>query len=118
MTDPTPTEETRSAVVHGREIPVRKLADAQGPLLARELLLLRKENTDGFRRAQAAGRVVDILESVVVNEEDREHRMDLNTAGKLRILDMMNCLSAWADEDQAPSTGPVVVRRGRPRRTG
>jgi hypothetical protein len=118
MTDPTPTEETRTVTVKGRDLQVRKLADAQGPLLARELLTIRKESVDGFRRAMAAGRVFDILESVVVSEDDREYLMELNLRGDLRLLDMMECLSVWADETQPASKGPVVVRRGRPRRTG
>lgn len=118
MTDPTPpeVEETRSAEICGRPIQVRKLADAQGPLLARELFLVRKASADPFRRIQATARVFDLLESVVVSEDDREYLMDLNVAGKLRMTDMMSCLSVWADQSQPPSTGPKVVRRGRPRR--
>ncbi len=120
MTDPTPTEavETRDATVCGRVVKVRKLGDAQGPLLARELLLVRKPTADPFRRVQATARVFDILESIVVSDEDREYLMDLNVAGKLRMTDMMECLSVWADEDQPKSTGPAMVRRGRPRRAG
>lgn len=116
MTEPTPPE-TKPTTIHGREIQVRALTDAQGPLLARELLLLRKASTDSFRKAQAAGRVFDIMESVVVSEEDREFLMDLNSRGDLRLLDMMGALSVWADEEQPESAGPRVVRRGRPRRT-
>lgn len=120
MTDPTPTvevQETRPATVRGRVIQVRKLGDAQGPLLARELLLVRKPTADPFRRVQAVARVFDILESVVVSEEDREYLIELNMTGDLRMIDMMNCLSVWSDEEQPKSQGPAVVRRGRPRRT-
>lgn len=131
MTDPTPSTvegvvvnssdeavETRPATVHGRVIQVRKLGDAQGPLLARELLMVRKATADPFRRVQATARVFDILESVVVSEEDRDFLMDLNLVGDLRMTDMMNCLAVWSDEEQPKSKGPAVVRRGRPRRTG
>lgn len=115
MTEPTPPvdlgRETQLVPVHGRQIVIRQIADAQGPLLTRELNLLRKEGTDSDRKVIAIARIFDILESVVVQPEDREFLIDLNVEGKLKLSDLFGFLTVFGEE--APKTGPVV-RRGRP----
>jgi hypothetical protein len=118
MTNPTPPvvdpgRETRLVEVHGRQICIRKFTDAQGPLLARELDLARKDSTSGERKIQAVARIFDILESMVVQQEDRDFLLDVNVKGELALADLFGFLSAFSDD--APTTGPVV-RRGRPRK--
>lgn len=119
--DPTPPDDnlrkTQLVSVAGRQIVIRQATDAQGPLLIRELNLLRNERTDTNRKIIAMARIYDILESLIVQDEDREFLMDLNVKGELGLATMMGFLSAFVDDEEAPKTGPVV-RRGRPPKRG
>lgn len=112
MTTPQdPGKETRLVPVKGRNVVVRKLNDAQLLLLAREARLAQREDTEKQRRLVAVGRLFDLLESAVVQEEDRDYLMDLTVAGDLELTDMMGFITAFTDdnEDEKPK-----VRRGRP----
>lgn len=114
MTAPTPPDEqdreTRLVDVHGRMIVIRQLTDAQGPLLARELGIARKPNAPTERKVVAVGRCFDLLESMVVQEEDREYLLDLNLKGTLTLGDLMGFVSAFGEP---AADAPRAVRRGR-----
>jgi hypothetical protein len=108
MTTPEdPGKDTRIVDVRGRNIVVRQLTDAQLLLLGREARVGSKEDTDPQRRLAAIGRVFDILESSVIQEEDREYLLDLTVSGDLMLQDMLSFINAFADEDKPK------VRRGR-----
>jgi hypothetical protein len=109
MTHPDdPGKETRIVDVKGRNIVVRQLTDAQLLLLGREARLAAKNETEGERRLAAVGRIFDILESVVIQEEDRDYLMDLTVKGDLELKDLMDFVTAFGEPDQKPK-----VRRGR-----
>jgi len=109
MTNPSdPGKETRLVDVKGRNIVVRQLLDAQLLLLGREARLASKDDIDNARRLTAVGRIFDILESAVVQEEDREYLLDLTVAGQLGLKDMMNFIDVFGDQEAKPK-----VRRGR-----
>ena len=108
MTTPEdPGNETRIVEVKGRNIVVRQLNDAQLLLMGREARLAGREDTDPGRRLAGVGRIFDILESAVVQEEDREYLLDLTVAGNLRLSDLMTFITAFSDEPKPK------VRRGR-----
>jgi hypothetical protein len=103
-----PGKETRLVDVRGRNIVVRQLNDAQLLLLGREARLAGREDTDNARRLSGVARIFDILESAVVQEEDREYLMDLTVQGDLQLKDMLDFISVFGEPEQKPR-----VRRGR-----
>lgn len=66
-----------------------------------------RDDTEPQRRLAAIGRVFDLLESSVVQEEDREYLLDLTVAGNLELKDLLSFVTAFGD-DEKPK-----VRRGR-----
>lgn len=109
MTAPEdPGKDTRIVDVRGRNVVVRQLTDAQLVLLAREARLSAKDDTDPNRRMAGVGRIFDILESQIIQEEDREYLMDLTVSGQLELKDMMGFISAFGEPEAKPR-----VRRGR-----
>lgn len=109
MTTPEdPGKETKIVDVKGRHVVVRQLTDAQLLLLGREARLASKEETDPGRRMSGIARVFDILESAVVQEEDREYLMDLTVQGDLELKDLMDFITAFGSDEEKPK-----VRRGR-----
>lgn len=110
MTAPEdPGKETRLVPVKGRSIVIRQLQDAQLLLLAREARLAQRDDTDPTRRLAAVGRIFDLLESAVVQQEDKDYLLDLTVQGELALRDLTGFISAFADEEKAKPR----VRRGR-----
>jgi hypothetical protein len=112
MTAPLdPGKETRIVDVHGRNIVVRALNDAQLLLIAREARLAQIPETTPERRLVAVSRIFDILENAIVQDADKEYLMDLTVQGTLTLTDMTGFISAFGDaeEDEKPR-----ARRGRP----
>jgi len=109
MTNPEdPGKDTRIVPVKGRNIVVRQLNDAQLLLLGREARMAARDDTEQTRRLAAVGRIFDILESAVIQEEDQDYLLDLTVKGQLELKDMMEFITAFGDEAQKPK-----VRRGR-----
>jgi hypothetical protein len=111
MTSPDPGRETRIVPVQGRNIVIRQLIDAQMMLLNRGARLLQRDDVDKASKLATVDRMFTILESVVVQPEDKEFLEDLMAEGKLSLSDLMSFISAF-NEDQ-PDEKPKV-RRGRP----
>lgn len=107
MTTPDPGKETRLVDVKGRNVVVRQLLDAQLLLLAREARLAQRDDTDSQRRLVAVGRIFDLLESAVVQQEDRDYLMDLTVAGELNMVDLTGFVTVFTEEEKPK------VRRGR-----
>lgn len=114
MTD-TGTE-TRIVSVAGRAIVVRKLKDAQLVLMSRDATLLGKEGVLAGRKLEAAGRIMDMFESLIVQEADKDYVMEQVVQGKLELDDFKGFVSAF-QEPESEEVKPVV-RRGRPPRKG
>jgi hypothetical protein len=109
MTTPEdPGKETRIVDVKGRNIVVRQLTDAQLLLLGREARLAAKDDVEQTRRLAGVGRIFDILESAVVQEEDREYLLDLTVQGDLHLSDLMSFITVFGEPQSKPR-----VRRGR-----
>lgn len=107
---PDPGKETRLVDVRGKSVVVRMLTDAQYLLLARESRVAQGADTPDERRLTSIARVFDILETAIVQEEDREYCIDLAVKGDLTLGDMLGFIDAFVTEDgEKPK-----VRRGRP----
>lgn len=111
MTNPDPGLDTRIVPVHGRNIVVRQLIDTQMMLLNRGARLLQRSDLDRENKMATVERMFNILESVVVQPEDREYLENLMAEGKVAIKDMVGFISAFSQdqEEEKPK-----VRRGRP----
>jgi len=103
--------ETRSVDIKGRDIQVKRPADAQLALLSREARLLDRENVDSSRKMQAVGRMFDIFESWVVSDDDREYLVDLVVQGDLELGDLIGIISVFRPDEEEQSK--PTVRRGR-----
>lgn len=108
MTNPDTPPETRDVDVRGRPVTIKQFTDAQVFLLSREARLASRSGTEGPRKVDAVARVFDILESVLVNEEDREYLMDLTVKGELELKDFLAFIRDGEEQEQKPA-----VRRGR-----
>jgi hypothetical protein len=110
-TSPDPGRETKLVDVKGRLVTVRKLTDAQMMLILREAKVLQSDEAGRDRKFTAVSRVFDILESAIVQQEDRDYITDLNVAGEVEVNDLMTFITAFGEEktEEKPK-----VRRGRP----
>jgi hypothetical protein len=77
--------------------------------MAREAKQLTRDDVEGARKLDAGARMFDILESMVVQQEDRDFILGEIVAGKVELKDLLGFLSAFNPEDEKPK-----VRRGRP----
>lgn len=105
---------TRVIELGGRQIVVRQLKDTQLMLMAKEAQLITRKDIPNQRKLVGVTRLMEILESAIVQESDRDHVTDMNVAGKLELSDLLGVLTSFGEEkvDEKP-----VVRRGRPRKT-
>ena len=110
MTTVDPGKDTRLVDIKGRNIVIRQLVDAQMVLMAREAKLLQKDGIDNERKMSAIARMFDMLESAVVQQEDRDYLLDLVVAGQLELNDLMSFLTVFTEEEAEKPK----VRRGRP----
>lgn len=112
MTSPDNGRETRVVPLRDRSIVVRQLTDAQLLLMAREARLLQREELPIERKINSIDRIFSILESSIVQEDDREFAEDLMASGELDLRELMGFISVFKDEEEAKPK----VRRGRPPR--
>lgn len=101
--------ETRLVPIGDRQIVVRQLVDAQYVLLGREAKVVGDAKSDGERKMKAVSRIMDLLESAVVQEDDREYLIELNIKGELTLAMLLSFVTIFS-QDEKPA-----VRRGRPR---
>ena len=110
MTGPDPGKETRIIELKGRQLVIKSLNDAQIALMAREAKILQG-NAEGDRKFTGVTRMFNLLESMVVQEEDKEYLNDLIVSGDVELKDLTDFIAAFKPEDEKPT-----VRRGRPPR--
>lgn len=109
MTSPDPGRETQVVPVRDRSIVVRKLADTQMLLLAREAKVLQRDDASTDRKLEGVDRMFRILESAIVQPADREYLEELMTIGDLDLRELLTFVTAFQDEDD----DKPKVRRGR-----
>ena len=103
--------ETRVVPVAGRNIVVRQLTDAQMLHLMRHAKILSSD-IENMVKLDSMDRMLKILNSVVVQESDREWLVEAQENGDLELAEM----TGWVNAFKAPSNGPVV-RRTRAKRS-
>jgi len=111
MTAPDPGRETRIVQVRDRNIVIRQLIDAQMMLMAREAKMLQRDDVPTDRKVDGVDRMFRILESAVVQPEDREFLEELIITGDLDLRELMSFISVFKDDDEDEKP---KVRRGRP----
>lgn len=114
MTEQDTGRETRLIDIKGRQVVVRKLGDTQLLFLTREAQVLTRPGVQKERLLLGATRLLDILESAIVQPSDQEYVTDLAVKGKLELSDLFEVLAAFRDPKAAEEK--PVVRRGRPRK--
>lgn len=106
-----PGRETQFVDVHGRKVLVKKLVDTQIMLLAREAKILQRDDIGVNRKLDGIDRMFAILESVVVEPDDKAYMEDLMTSGELNLQELVTFVTAFEANDDEEK--PVRVRRGR-----
>lgn len=101
-TTPDPGKETRIVPISGHQVVVKHLNDTQLLMLAREGNVVTAKTTAPERRMQAAGRILTIIESAIVQESDREIVRNLGLTGELDMTDMMKIITVF-QEKAAPN---------------
>jgi hypothetical protein len=110
MTTPDPGRETKLVPIGGRNIVVRELTDAQMALLMRESDILKRKDIDTERKLKTVSLMFKVLQSAVVQEEDREFVDEQIAIGDLGLREMMDFILVFTEDeaDEKPK-----VRRAR-----
>lgn len=117
MTQADPGEETRIVPVGERSIVVRRVTPAQRVLLMRITRNLRRgvgDESEGadIRVMENTAKILDIIESAVVQQTDRDYMEDLIIERKLDLKEMVGFVTVF-DREDAEEAKPARVRRGR-----
>lgn len=107
-------DETRTVTILDRDIEIKEFKDSQIMLMVSEAKTVTRKSVDIDRRLDGVDRMMRLLDSVVVNPEDREWLVDKNIAGELSMGDLTGFISAFTED--ATEITPRAVRRGRPRK--
>lgn len=97
--------------VRDRAIVVRKLIDTQVMLLAREAKVLQRDDIGMDRKMNGIDRMFRILESAIVQTEDREYLEELMVTGELDLSELLSFVTAFNGDETAEQK--PKVRRGR-----
>ena len=106
---------TKTVTVRDRDIEVTPLNETQKMLIIREAEVMRSPRQGVDRKLRAIATVIDIVESVVKDEEDREYFMSLATTGDLELAEMFQ-IASDLDEETKPVKTVATVRRATRRR--
>ena len=106
-----PTNGGRTVPVGGRDIHIKNLTDLQMLHLLRHAKILEKEGIDLEQKLDSADRMFAILNTVVVDPEDRAHLTKMEESGAIELKDLLVFVNSQEAEPEKPK-----VRRGRPRK--
>lgn len=112
MTQSTPEDtgrKTQVVTVGSRTIVVRELVDLQMMHLMRYANILQRDDVAVPDKLDAMTRMLGILNSCAVNEEDRRILSDAEESGEISLADMVSFIKAF----QEPEDAKPAVRRGR-----
>lgn len=109
-----------SAVIRGLEFKFRPLTETQMALLGRASLkaikAARNEDTEGTVYSVAT--MLDIIESAIMDEGDRDAIVQLMIRGELEVNELMSCMQeakSKYDEENGTSDMKPRVHRGKAR---
>lgn len=109
MTVEDPGRETRLVPVAGRNIVVRQLTETQMLHLMRHAKILSAD-VENDLKLDSMDRMLKILNSVAVQDDDRNWLVEAQETGEVDIKDMLGWVRAFQDEKKP------TVRRARARR--
>jgi hypothetical protein len=95
--------------IHGRDVEVKQLNETQKMLVVRQAQILRSPRQGTDAKFQAVDTVFKIIESAIVDDEDREYFMDLAATGQLEFGEMLTIAASF--EDTEPAKVVATVRR-------
>lgn len=96
--------------IKGRDVPIKKLNETQMMLLVREAQIVRRTSQDSDRRLRGIARMIDIVESALLEPEDQEWLMDLAGRGRIDFAEILAIVAPFEEQAEAPVK---TVRRGR-----
>jgi hypothetical protein len=99
--------------IKDRQVPIKKLNETQRMLLLREARVLSKAKNGGLemdRMLRSIAFMLDIVESSIVDAEDREWLMNLAGSGDIDFGEMLAISTAFEGQ---PEPAPKPVRRTR-----
>lgn len=116
MTTPIdPGRETQIVLVRDRNIVIRQMIDTQRLLIARWAVMLQRDDVTGAQKLDILSKMFNTLESVVVQQEDRDFLEELMAQGELDLRELIGFITAF-DQKVAEDSGAAAkpkVRRGR-----
>lgn len=99
-----------TVTVQGRDVAVTPLNETQKMLMIREAQVMKSTRQPVDRKLQAIATVINIVESIVKDPDDREYFMGLVESGSLELKEMFKIASAL-DEKPVPTKAVTTVRR-------
>lgn len=103
--------ETRLVPVAGRNIVVRQLTETQMLHLMRHAKILSATDIDTEVKLGSMDRMLNILNSVCVQETDKEWLVEAQESGDVGLKEMLGWVNAFQAEEKP------TVRRGRVKRS-
>lgn len=100
----------------GRDISVKKLNETQKMLLVREAQVLRSNRQEMDRKLQAIATMINIVESALVDGDDREYLMELAGTGQVEFKEMLEIATAFDAVDGEVVAPTRAVRRAATKR--
>ena len=114
MTTPVdPGRETQIVLVRDRNIVIRQLIDTQRMLIARWAVMLQRDDITGEQKLNLLNKMFDTLESVIVQQEDRDFLEELMAAGELDLRELIGFMTAFDKNIAGEGQAKPKVRRGR-----
>ena len=112
MTQATPEDtgrKTQVVTVGSKTIVIRELVDLQMMHLMRYANILQRDDIAVSDKLDAMARMIAILNSCAVNDEDRRILAEAEETGEISLADMVSFIKAF----QEPEDTKPTVRRGR-----
>lgn len=98
--------------IQDRQIPIKKLNETQMMLIVREARVLKSDRYDMERKFQGVAFILDIVETAIVDAEDREWLMGRAGAGDVSFREMLQIAAPYENQIDGEVT-VAPVRRGR-----
>ena len=106
---------TQIVPVCGRNIVIKKLTDIQMSLLLRGSRILSSSNVEDKEKMEMMEMMFQILDSIVVQDDDKKWVLDQQVKGNLELKDMTEWVTVFKEEEDDSATKKPAVRRGRTR---
>lgn len=106
---------TQIVPVSGRNIVIKKLTDIQMSLLLRGSRVLSSSNVAEDQKLDMMEQMFQILDSIVVQEDDKKWVLQCQIKGELELKDMTEWVTVFKDEEDENAKKKPAVRRGRTR---